>query len=147
MTPRAETDHTETAMRRTGGRTLGTVCLPGDAKSVPIARHWARTLLTGTGHRCLDDTLLLLSEIVTNAVLHTRSGRPGGRLTVRIAETDTGLVRLAVTDEGAPTIPRRRTPDADRTDGRGIYLLEQLAHRWGFRRTGTYGCLWADIGA
>lgn len=128
-----------------GVRLLGKLSLPGTAKSVSVARHWARTLLVGTGHRSIDDALLLLSEIATNAVLHTHSGCPGGRLTVWIGETDTGLIRLEAIDEGSVTVPCQRDLDPDQVGGRGLRLLEELAQEWGYRHLGVGGCLWVHV--
>ncbi|MFD0883624.1 ATP-binding protein [Streptosporangium algeriense] len=106
---------------------------PGKEISIPIAREWARDLLTGQiAAPVLDDVLLLLSEVVTNAVTHSNSGRPpGGQVTVRMTYAP-GDVRVRVTDDGSSTsAPIVRTPDPDEDGGRGLWLVNLLATAWG----------------
>ncbi|GGP99954.1 ATP-binding protein [Streptosporangium pseudovulgare] len=109
---------------------------PGEEASVPAARAWARGLLAvrlapGT----LDDVLLLLSELVTNAVAHSDSGRTaGGRVTVHLGD-DPGGVHVEVTDDGSATsAPAVHVPDADDDGGRGLWLVALLATAWGTSR-------------
>ena len=73
--------------------------LAGDAGQVRAARRFLAGLLDGCP--AADDALLCVSELATNAVVHSRSGRPGGRFTVR-AMVRAGSVRVEVTDEGGP---------------------------------------------
>ncbi|GGK71795.1 hypothetical protein Sme01_08880 [Sphaerisporangium melleum] len=98
--------------------------------SVPEARQWAAKLLTG--HPRLDDALLLLSETVTNAVLHTRSAAVG----VVLLLGDDDRLQIEVVDEGAETSPcvcrHTRAEDDLAESGRGIRLLRALADQWGF---------------
>src|ERR1700758_3692537 len=79
------------------------------------------------GGRPADDALLCVSELATNAVLHSRSGRPGGRFTV-CAATRPGRVRVAVADEGGPWRPGR---GGGGQSGRGLLIVGTLASRWG----------------
>jgi anti-sigma regulatory factor (Ser/Thr protein kinase) len=74
---------------------------------------------------------LLVSELVTNAVIHPDVEPPGGiRLAARIAG---GRIRVEVTDEGSGFTPQPRDPSrSDR--GYGLYLLEQQASAWGVER-------------
>jgi anti-sigma regulatory factor (Ser/Thr protein kinase) len=75
---------------------------------------------------------LLLSELVTNAVMH--SGAPAGSEIVVCARMlDDGAVRVAVTDRGTGFTPV--PPDLARLDGGfGLYVVDQLALRWGVER-------------
>ncbi|MEO3812676.1 ATP-binding protein [Sphaerisporangium sp. B11E5] len=67
------------------GDLLGRIDLPGRAESVKIARAYVRSVLYRTGRRHLGDVELLVSEIFTNAVRHSESGRrPDGVVTVRV---------------------------------------------------------------
>ena len=77
-------------------------CFPAREISVPEARDWARALLSGrVPAALLDDALLLLSEVVTNAVTHSDSARaPHGRVVVHITRTSTA-VRVEVAGGGA----------------------------------------------
>jgi anti-sigma regulatory factor (Ser/Thr protein kinase) len=74
---------------------------------------------------------LLVSEVVTNAVIHPDVEPPGGiRLAARIAGR---RIRVEVTDEGSGFTPQPRDPSkSDR--GYGLYLLEQQASAWGVER-------------
>lgn len=82
---------------------LGTVTVPGTEPSVALVRRFARTTL-GTDHPCLDDVRLCLSELATNALKHSDSGRPGGLIDVLIA-TGHEVIHVEVTDDGARTRP------------------------------------------
>jgi anti-sigma regulatory factor (Ser/Thr protein kinase) len=74
---------------------------------------------------------LLVSEVVTNAVIHPDVEPPGGiQLSARIAE---GLIRVEVTDEGSGFTPQPRDP-AKSDRGYGLYLLEHQASAWGVER-------------
>jgi anti-sigma regulatory factor (Ser/Thr protein kinase) len=71
---------------------------------------------------------LLVSEIVTNAVIHPHvESATKIRLYAHIAG---GVMRVEVTDEGSGFTPRPRDP-AQVGGGYGLYLLEQQATRWG----------------
>ncbi|WP_326641149.1 hypothetical protein OG884_00985 [Streptosporangium sp. NBC_01755] len=54
---------------------LAEVDLPAQVAAVPQARRYVRDLLDGVNHPHADDALLLLTELVTNSVRHSDSGR------------------------------------------------------------------------
>ncbi|KAA0935880.1 ATP-binding protein [Streptomyces apricus] len=118
-------------------------------RSVPRARALAHAVLGewGIDQDVLDTAELLLSELVTNALrAHAPSGRQVG---VRIARsTEEGLLMMEVSDE-APGRPEVRTPGDDETGGRGLLLVEALAHRWGVEEheAGTGKTVWAELKA
>ena len=88
----------------------------------------------------VDDTVLIVSELVTNAVIHAPAEPPLGlELSVR-----DGVLRVALSDYN-PAPPRRRSPSGQDEGGRGIGILESLASRWGVvaRRDGK--ALWFEI--
>ncbi|GLW05212.1 ATP-binding protein [Microtetraspora sp. NBRC 13810] len=117
---------------------------PGKATSVPEVREWARDLLAGRlATPVLDDALLLLSEIVTNAIAHSDSGRtPEERVTVRVIRVSGG-VHVEVTDAGsATTAPAVRVPGPEDEGGRGLWLVDLLATAWGTRRGYGRGTVW-----
>jgi len=72
--------------------------------------------------------ILLVSEVVSNAVRHSRAdpGEPVGFL----ASFGERTIRVTVTDAGGGFTPRPRDP-ARTHDGYGLYLLEKVADRWG----------------
>ena len=112
---------------------------PGEAGQVREARRFLAGLLDGCPAG--DDALLCVSELATNAVLHSRSGGPGGRFTV-IAAVQAGRLRVGVTDEGGPWGQER---DGGGQSGRGLLIVGQLATRWG-RDDGDAGrTVWFEI--
>jgi anti-sigma regulatory factor (Ser/Thr protein kinase) len=78
----------------------------------------------------VDEADLLVSELCTNAVLHTASGN-GGTFEVVIY---LGLrsVRVEVRDDGSSQAPVARAAEALSDDGRGLGLVELIAERWGY---------------
>lgn len=120
---------------------------PGEEASVPAARNWARALLAGrVTPSLLHDALLLLSEVVTNAVAHSGSGRKAnGHVTVWIAHADTA-VQVEVTNVGsADSVPTVHMPDLDDESGRGLWLVEMLATAWGAHRDGPRNVVWFRV--
>jgi anti-sigma regulatory factor (Ser/Thr protein kinase) len=118
-----------------------------DPAEVGRARRWARSVLAGSGMAAdepLAQTLVLLvSELVTNAVLHT--GRSAVvRLSLPGAPAPETTVRLEVADAGGRA-PVPRCAAADATDGRGLTLVDGLADRWGWSREGTGKSVWCEL--
>lgn len=118
-----------------------------DPAEVGRARRWARSRLAGSGIEAdepLAETLVLLvSELVTNAVVHT--GRPAVlRLVLPGAVTEEATVRLEV-DDNCGRAPVPRCPDGDATGGRGLALVDGLADRWGWSREGAGKRIWCEL--
>jgi anti-sigma regulatory factor (Ser/Thr protein kinase) len=91
-----------------------------------VARSRVRALCEGRAPRSLtDDVLLVVSELVTNAVIHGR-----GTITVRVGIAEGGMVAVGVQDEGAGR-PRQEDVDTASSRGRGIAMLAHLARDWG----------------
>ena len=118
-------------------------------QSVPRTRAMAHATLGewGVGQDVLEAAELVLSELVTNALrVPVPSDRQVG---VRIARSlEDGLLRLEVSDAGAGR-PEVRTPGEEETGGRGLLLVEALAHRWGVeeREGGIGKTVWAELKA
>jgi anti-sigma regulatory factor (Ser/Thr protein kinase) len=91
----------------------------------------------------LDDTLLLLSEVVTNAITHSDSAHSrSGQVTVQITRLGT-TVHVEVTDAGSSTTtPTVHTPALADDGGRGLWLVDALADEWGFQHDDTGGLVW-----
>ncbi|HEY8865503.1 MAG TPA: ATP-binding protein [Solirubrobacteraceae bacterium] len=91
----------------------------------------ARTLVSGAlaaevEQPLLDDVRLLVSELVTNSVLHA-GVEEGGELTLEVGVDD--VLRVSVSDEGAGFAPD--AAESEDIGGWGLLLVERLADRWG----------------
>jgi anti-sigma regulatory factor (Ser/Thr protein kinase) len=86
--------------------------------------------------RRLDEARLLISEIVTNSVRHAGAG-PEETIDLSMSSTET-MLRVAVSDHGGGFDPALQTlaPDEEREGGRGLFLVDALASRWGVRHDG-----------
>ncbi|WP_327288992.1 ATP-binding SpoIIE family protein phosphatase [Streptomyces sp. NBC_01198] len=85
----------------------------------------------------LDAAELLVSEIVTNAVRYAE--RP---ITLRLLRTD--VLRCEVGDD-APLLPRMRHAAPEEEGGRGLYLVNRMAQRWGATRLGAGKVVWFEL--
>ncbi|MFD0884381.1 ATP-binding protein [Streptosporangium algeriense] len=132
-------------------RPVGLRAFAATPSSVPEARGWARELLESLdGVSCadlLDDVLLLLSEVVTNAVVHSDSARhEEGLVTVRIG-VGNGMVHVEVLDAGSETGgPAVREATADGLGGRGLFLVDLLSADWGAHCGEMGGAVWFRVG-
>lgn len=116
---------------------------PGRADQVARARRFAvESLDPGTEAR--DQVSLLVSEAVTNALLHSSSGHDQGTFEVTYALSG-GRIRVEVHDGGAPVAPRRRVHGVDSMTGRGLDLFDALADRWGFRGDERGRVVWFEL--
>ncbi|MFC4591092.1 ATP-binding protein [Sphaerisporangium corydalis] len=102
------------------GSLLGVTDLIGSPESVSLAREYVRQKL-GDKHPALDDVILLTSEVVTNACVHSDS-RDGGTVTLAIADC-VDLIEVDVVDAGGETAPRV-CGDLLAEGGRGLMLVE-----------------------
>lgn len=116
-----------------------------DPAEVGRARRWARSRLAGCGigaEEPLAETLILLiSELVTNAVVHT--GCPAV-LRVLCGSGGAGTVRVEVVDTSACP-PRPRHAEGGDTNGRGLELVDGLADRWGWQPEGRGKSIWCEV--
>ena len=93
------------------------------------ARSLLNLLLPQWGVRdedVLDGATIVISELVTNALLHCDEGGP---VRVRI-ELREELLRLYVADP-SPAIPAQRVTGPDAEEGRGLSIVDQIAEEWG----------------
>jgi two-component sensor histidine kinase len=90
-----------------------------------------------------DDLLLLVSELVTNALRH--AGMGSDRLLRVELRRWPGLVGLAVVDEGTGFTPDPDRLGSDESGGFGLRLVDQIADRWGVAPTETGARVWFEI--
>ncbi|MGW2841955.1 ATP-binding SpoIIE family protein phosphatase [Streptomyces sp. NPDC001493] len=102
------------------------------------ARRLARGALERWGMEHLSDEVeLLVSEVVTNAVRYAE--RP---VTLRLLRTD--ILRCEVGDD-SPQLPRQRRARETDESGRGLFLVNRLARRWGATRLSTGKVVWFEM--
>jgi anti-sigma regulatory factor (Ser/Thr protein kinase) len=123
--------------------------LPAHGSGVPQARHHLCTLLTrwAVDPGLRDDAALIISELFTNALIHTDSSQ----IMCRILAAPHTLY-LSITDQGhGPTGPRIRPthtgPERDSAEsGRGLLLVSALATTWGVATDPAQGrTVWAVL--
>ncbi|MDT0305840.1 ATP-binding protein [Streptomyces sp. DSM 44917] len=120
--------------------------LPALAASVATARHRVGRRLHrwGLPEAVRDTAELVISELVTNVVLHTDS-----RTVVCRLDGTGHRLRIEVADEGPglPAVPARAaSADARAEHGRGLMLLDALTARWGVHSPAAPGCtVWAEL--
>jgi anti-sigma regulatory factor (Ser/Thr protein kinase) len=80
-----------------------------------------------------ENALLIVSELCTNAVLHSNSGQPDGHFTVRAEARDGDYLWIEVEDQGGHWADRQRSPEG----GRGLGIVTALADYWEVRGDAT----------
>jgi anti-sigma regulatory factor (Ser/Thr protein kinase) len=109
-----------------------------------LARRFVTKTLTGWGVRdgSIDRAQLLVSELVSNAVLHAT-----GPIRLVVAEVDRGQAfRIEVCNSGAGT-PRIRHAAPEDLSGRGLQLVDDLARGWGCTTNADETSVWFEVPA
>ena len=113
--------------------------LPTTTGSVPLARHLVAHLLAAWSAKARhEESMLLLSELVTNVVRHVQ---PTTTFTIELILSQLKL-RVTVVD-GSPTPPVARDPSS--AGGHGMWLVTSIADRWGSARHGTGKHVWFEL--
>ncbi|MET7762427.1 ATP-binding protein [Streptomyces sp. NPDC005393] len=128
--------------------TSSTMAVPHGPAGVRAARHWMRGDLgrAGVSDSVIDDAVLILSELLSNAWRHGRPWRSdhgGGtvRAAWRVDEND--RLTVEVTDGGGPTRPLPANPSVTARGGRGLNIIMSLAEEWGVRDGTGEVTVWA----
>jgi serine/threonine-protein kinase RsbW len=120
---------------------LGHITIPGRGEQVKVARSFVAGVigdLAGLDGGTLHSAMLLTSELVTNAIRHSRSGAAGGSVMLVILHADDG-VRVEVTDSGSADGTPVVKDDVYTCAGHGLFLVEAVADQWGYRRAAHAG--------
>jgi anti-sigma regulatory factor (Ser/Thr protein kinase) len=121
---------------RPGGDGRDETSLPAGPAAPAVARAAISDHLKGrldSGR--LNDVLLAVSELVTNAVRHASQASGRADVAMAVARSDQ-TVRIAVTDCAPGDPPRMKPTDAHERGGLGLLLVESLSERWGVERRG-----------
>lgn len=111
----------------------------------PSASRTVRDALRGSpglGSR-LDEVMLVASELVTNAVVHSGADE-GHSVSVEVSRSDSAVL-ISVRDPGlSADEAKNRAGRGSEDGGWGLMLVEQLSNRWGSKRNGSYQ-VWAQL--
>lgn len=112
--------------------------LPIDGRSVAAARGFLRNVLDGHQTIATEDAVLMISELVTNAVRHAHT-----RLSIMVSIANQTL-RVEVHDDD-PTLPVASDPDQHATSGRGLRIIDGLADHWGITPNTGGKVVWFEL--
>jgi len=115
---------------------------PGRPDQIAHARDFTRRILASCP--VLDEAVLLVSELATNAIEHTATADEGS-FHVTIYQGNSSLL-IAVTDDGSDNVPTpAHQADTLSETGRGLALVELIADRWDYCADG-HGCtVWFEL--
>jgi anti-sigma regulatory factor (Ser/Thr protein kinase) len=115
--------------------------VPSAPRSVALVRQYAVEACKAIGWAMSAETVaLLVSEIATNAVLHSYGTHVGVRV------IDHGLRLRVEVDDGSPVLPVPRGARPDEENGRGLALLQALAVAWGTDARPDGKTTWFEVG-
>ncbi len=106
--------------------------------SAPQARHFVLALGWSDDADVNQKLAIVVSEVVTNAILHAR--------TPFIVSVDAGeeAIRVAVTDESS-ALPAKRDYGSEQPTGRGLHIVEEIADRWGVAPSPPGKTVWFEF--
>ncbi|GAA2064233.1 hypothetical protein GCM10009801_08700 [Streptomyces albiaxialis] len=115
--------------------TSSTMTVPHGPAGVGVARRRMREelLASGAPESVVDDAVLILSELLSNAYRHARPLPNSQSVRASWSRDGQGELTIAVTDGGGPTRPLPATPSVSARGGRGLSIISALARDWGVR--------------
>jgi len=121
------------------------VSVPHERTGVRIARHAFADQLAAAGVPPEDreDALLVLSELVSNAVKHA-APLSSGQINVRWQVSD-DLLHIEITDGGAGTRPHPSVPILSAMGGRGLDIVRTVSSQWGVTEDQGTVTVWAEV--
>ncbi|MGH3259020.1 MAG: ATP-binding protein [Streptosporangiaceae bacterium] len=141
-------DPVRAAARAPGGNpraaVLGSLTIPGRPEQVGLARAFvAQTFSSKQIQADSDAATLLTSEIVTNAIQHTKSGVDGGTVTIVVIGVAHGVL-IEIIDDGAAGAPIVKG-DLYAAEGHGLFLVQHLASEWGYLKDSAGTTVWFHL--
>jgi anti-sigma regulatory factor (Ser/Thr protein kinase) len=114
--------------------------LPADPQAAGQARRLVREVLErADATQVLDDAMLVVSELATNAVRYGKDP-----ISASVTVDDQTLV-IAVRDGRASDLPYPKVLTQTEPDGRGMHLVAAMSARWGWDRNGDSKVVWAEL--
>ncbi|MFI7451335.1 ATP-binding protein [Nonomuraea sp. NPDC049714] len=105
----------------------------GIRESVSYARSQVRSWL-GDDHPAVDDAVLAVSELVTNAFRHS-DARPYDFIGLTVTEAE-GMIYVEVRDPGSAFSDPHIRQEPEVEDGRGLLIVREISQGWGIREHG-----------
>jgi anti-sigma regulatory factor (Ser/Thr protein kinase) len=123
---------------------LGSLTIPGRPEQVGLARAFvAQTFSSKQIQADCDAATLLTSEIVTNAIQHTKSGVDGGTVTIVVISVAHGVL-IEIIDDGSAGAPIVKG-DLYAAEGHGLFLVQHLATEWGYLKDSAGTTVWFHL--
>lgn len=121
------------------------VAVPHERTGVRMARHAFAEELTAAGvpEDTRDDAMLVLSELVSNAVRHA-APLPSGEIRVKWEVRDDAL-HIEITDGGAGTRPHASVAALSALGGRGLDIVRTVSSQWGVTEGEDSVTVWAEV--
>lgn len=121
------------------------VSVPHERTSVRAARHAMAADLAAAGvpGDASQDAMLVLSELVTNAIKHA-APLPSGEITVRWQVRD-DLLHIEITDGGGGTRPQASVASLSSLGGRGLDIVRRVSAEWGVTQGQDSVTVWAEV--
>jgi serine/threonine-protein kinase RsbW len=125
--------------------------LASTPSSVTVARHLVRDDLGdhGVDRLVIEDALLVVTELMGNAVRHARplpTGESRGRVRLHWGVFDHGRVQVDVTDGGGDHLPRVGPQSLVESRGRGLAIVSAVAEDWGVAADDGQVTVYAVVG-
>lgn len=130
------------AVREAPRRTMMTVAQAEPQRIAAARQHLRQLLHDWTDEDQIDSAVLMVSEMVTNVLIHT----DGDALLVAevTCGDDSRRLRVEVSD-ASDELPHKRHPGEMASSGRGLVLMEMLAHAWGVDPRGEGKSIWFEL--
>ena len=138
------------AARAPTARELGvlpevSLTVPHERTGVRLARHAFADQMAdvGVADEAREDAMLVLSELVSNAVKHA-APLPSGEIAVRWS-VQADVLHIEITDGGASTRPHVGTAAVSSLGGRGLDIVRTVSTHWGVTEGAGSVTVWAEV--